>query len=58
MFDTKGHKTPISMKIPYSMYQKKNRGLSPIFVAYVKKGQNIDCTGLTTVYYLDNQSIK
>jgi len=46
------------MKIPYSMYQKKNRGLSPIFVAYVKKGQKIARTGLTTVYYLDNQSIK
>ena len=33
------------------MYQKKNRGLSPTFVACVEKGQ-------TTVYYLDRQSIK
>jgi hypothetical protein len=46
------------MKIPYSMYQKKNRGLSPTFVAYVKKGQKIARTELTTVYYLDSQSIK
>lgn len=40
------------------MYQKKNRRLSPAFVAYAKKGQKIAGTGLTTVYYLDSQSIK
>jgi len=41
------------------MYQKKNRGLSPTFVAYVEKGQKKKARkGQTTVYYLDRQSIK
>lgn len=36
------------------MYQKKNRELSPVFVAYVKG--EIACTRLTTGYYLDQST--